>query len=49
MMLKVVERAMGKDGMTGKNQLHLDLCPGVFSELNNSKLRPLPSQCLSSS
>lgn len=42
MMLKVVKRAVGKDGMIGNNQTHLDLHSSVLSDLNYSKLHPLP-------
>lgn len=49
MIPKVVKSAIGKDAMSGNNQTHLDLHPGVLSGLSHSKLHPLPLQCLSSS
>lgn len=48
MILKVVKRAIGKDARTGNNQMDLDLYPGVLSELNHSKLHPLPFKFLKS-
>lgn len=41
-MLKVVKRAVDKDGMIGNSQIHLDLHPGILSDLNYSKVHPLP-------
>lgn len=49
MLLKVVKRTVGKDGMIGNNQMHLDLHPGVLSDLSYSQVHPLRPQCLSSS
>lgn len=48
-MLKVGEKAVGKDGTIGNRQIHLDLHPGVLSDLSYSKVHLLPLQCLSSS
>lgn len=48
MMLTVIKRAVGKDGMIGNNQTHLDLHPGVLSDFNYSKLHPVAFKFLKS-
>lgn len=47
-MLRAV-KSRGKDAITTNNQMHLELLPGVLSELIPSKTRPVHLQCLSTS